>query len=95
MCRPDKENKVLSFQNDRPEVFLTIIFGVSVSEKSVRDNLSLLIDTDSQNNYIRKNSAKMLNLEKLGIGKIKHGLFGGMEILEDQNCYKFNLNRCK
>jgi hypothetical protein len=27
---PDKENKVLSLQNDRSEVFLTLIFGVSV-----------------------------------------------------------------
>jgi hypothetical protein len=55
----------------------------------------LLIDAGSQNNYISKNSAKMLNLEKFGTEKIKHGLFGGMEILEDQNYCKLNLNRCK
>ncbi|XP_035214416.1 uncharacterized protein LOC118188157 [Stegodyphus dumicola] len=94
------ENKVLSNQSNRSEVYLqTLVVGVA--GKTLKGYLRLLIDTGSQNTYISQYAAKTLKLEKIGTERIKHGLFGGVEVSEDHNRYQIDLTsldgkyRCK
>ncbi|GFU05871.1 uncharacterized protein NPIL_287281 [Nephila pilipes] len=85
------ENKVLTNRSCSDEVHLqTLIFGIS--GKGLKGYVRALFDTGSQNTYISKYAARMLKLENLRTEKIKHGLFGGVEMSENHNRYRFNLS---
>ncbi|GFT51170.1 hypothetical protein NPIL_522621 [Nephila pilipes] len=85
------ENKVLTNRSCSDEVHLqTLIIGIS--GKGLKDYVRAFFDTGSQNSYISKYKAKMLKLENLRIEKIKLGLFGGVEMSENYNRYRFNLS---
>ncbi|GFS66467.1 DUF1758 domain-containing protein [Nephila pilipes] len=85
------ENKVLTNRSCSDEVHLqTLIVGIS--GKGLKGYVRALFDTGSQNTYISKYAAKMLKLENLRTEKIKHGLFGGGEMSENHNRYRFNLS---
>ncbi|GFU06883.1 uncharacterized protein NPIL_304191 [Nephila pilipes] len=85
------ENKVLTNRSCSDEVHLqTLIVGIS--GKGLKGYVRALFDTGSQNTYISKYAARMLKLENLRTEKIKHGLFGGVEMSENHNRYRFNLS---
>ncbi|GFU17517.1 hypothetical protein NPIL_323291 [Nephila pilipes] len=82
------ENKVLTNRSCSDEVHLqTLIVGISG-----KGYVRAFFDTGSQNTFISKYAAKMLKLENLRIEKIKLGLFGGVEMSENYNRYRFNLS---
>ncbi|GFT35740.1 hypothetical protein NPIL_38951 [Nephila pilipes] len=67
----------------------TLIVGIS--GKDLKGYVRALFNTGSQNTYISKYAAKMIKLENLRTEKIKHGLFGGVEMSENLNHYRFTL----
>ncbi|GFS75712.1 integrase catalytic domain-containing protein [Nephila pilipes] len=85
------ENKVLTNRSCSDEVHLqTLIVGIS--GKGLKGYVRALFDTGSQNTYISKYAAKMLKLENLRTEKIKHGLFGGVEMTGNYNRYRLSLS---
>lgn len=85
-----KESENLSNQSNSSEVYLqTLIVGVT--EKGSKYHFRLLIDSGSQNSYVSQYAAKVLKLDSLKTEQIKHGLFGGGEIIEHHNRYRLNL----
>ncbi|GFS70265.1 integrase catalytic domain-containing protein [Nephila pilipes] len=85
------ENKVLTTRSCSDAVHSqTLIVGIS--GKGLKGYERALFDTGSQNTYINKYAAKMLKLENLRTEKIKHGLFGGVEMSENHNRYRLNLS---